>query len=130
MRNTIKIVSDEIVELEKSREHDGASFSESDSEKLAVLKLCYGLLTRIKDGVTIIPNLPDDAFTDFIFALATGKGKINMRDFLRKVTPSYRKISRMTGIREATMSDYFTGKTSMTCDLYETILNSRQEYEK
>lgn len=148
-QDIIKAISDGITVLEAVRDHDGKNYTENDAENLAVLNFCYDLLTRTEDVSNMVVKTPEemkepgheneytqqygqvsDAFVDFVFAIATGKGKVNLRKVLRHFVPSYRSVSSKTGIRTATISDYLTHKSSMTCDFFEKILNSRQIFTK
>lgn len=140
---SLETISNEITVLEAER--DFGDITPEGLETLAVLNLCYDLLTRTRAAQAIkVPTPPemlepgfDDEETnvygvsssqlaDFAFALATGQGAVNLRVLLQQTIPARKQqaVAKRVGIRSATIGDYLQGKKSMTCDNYEKTINA------
>jgi hypothetical protein len=143
MEKSIKAISEQITWLEAERDHIPEDFTTEHEEMLNVLYLCYDLLARTsaieKLEVPTPPEMFDhdgndsemmpvygqmqDAFTDFVFALATKQGKISLRDLLCRFISTQKEAAESIGKRRQTIGDYLNNKSSFNCDSYEEILN-------
>ena len=101
--------------------------NEEEQEFLNVLWLVYDLLTRTKfaqsEGEKY--GISSSEVANLAFGLVTKTGKVDMRRLLHTATfGHYRKdIADGVGIRLNTISDYMSGKSSMTTDNFEKIIN-------
>ena len=139
---SLKTISDEITTLEAER--DFGDITQEGLEQLAVLNLCYDLLSRTaaaqKIKVPTPPEMIEPAFdddktpvygvsssqlADFAFAVATKTGKVDLRKLLNEIKFRHtnKEVAKAVGIRAATISDYLTGKKSLTCNNFENIIN-------
>ena len=139
---SIDIICNEITVLEAER--DFGDITPERQEYLAVLELCYNLLTRtdVVNSVMVEqseemkePGWEDDfipkygvsfsAIADFAFFAVTKKRKLDLRKMLFEIMRPHTafSIAKEVGIRRQTIGDYFNGHKSMTCDNYERIIN-------
>ncbi|MBL7971281.1 MAG: helix-turn-helix transcriptional regulator [Prolixibacteraceae bacterium] len=139
---SLAVISDEITVLEAER--DFGDITPEGLEQLAVLNLCYDLLSRTQTAQSIPvpqseemkePGFEDErvnkygisgnALADFAFAVATKQGAVDLRELLQQI--KYRKtnkeIAEALSIRPATLSDYKKGKSGLNSDIYEQIVN-------
>lgn len=120
--------------------------STSQENRLAILNLCSELLNRTSpliskfqelsiygdiDKVSDFTNY--NPLADFVYAIATRRSPISLRDLMSYILTDVRwgpenmtqqKIAQNADVRQATISDYITGKVSMTADNYEKVINA------
>ena len=139
---SLSTISDEITLLEAER--DFGDITPEGLELLAVLNLCYDLLSRTRTAQAIQVPQPEEmkepgfeedfinqygigssAMADFAFAVATKQGNVNLRDLLQQIKygKTNKEIAESLSIRPATISDYTTGKSGLNSDIYERIIN-------
>lgn len=135
-------ISDEISKLQA--ESDFGDISPENMELLAVLNLCYDLLsrTRVAQSETVEtpeemkePGFEDDTMlkygtsssqlADFAFTVCTKNGTVDIRKLLFEIMFGHTQtdIAEKIGIRYQTISDYKTGKRAMTTSNYQSIIN-------
>lgn len=140
---SLEIISNEITILEAER--DFGDITPEGLELLAALNLCYDLLSRTTEAQKlkvptppemIEPGFDDDEtpiygvsssqLADFAFTVATKTGTVDLRKLLREIISPFKQkhIAASVGIRANTISDYLTGKKSLTTDNYEKVINS------
>ena len=140
---SLETISNEISVLEAER--DFGDITPEGLEKLAVLNLCYDLLTRTSAAQAINVKQPDEMkepgfedefvnkygvssnqLADFAFAMITKQGNINLKALLQDAISGFKQkdIAARAGMRAATISDYLNNRKSMTCNNYEKILNT------
>ncbi len=119
-------LSEAIIQLEGLRDH-GAEFSRDDHELVAVLNLSLDLLAMTNANKKLESPVPiiDSPLIKFVFNLTTCQNKIDMRELLKQsmALEHQAAIAKKVNIRQATISDYLTGRSSMRVDNYEAILN-------
>jgi len=139
---SLETIANEITLLESER--DFGDITPEGMELLAVLNLCYDLLTRTKKAQGILINQPEEmkeegfeddliqaygvpssALANFSFAIATKSGHVDLRKLLKEVKFSHtdKSIAESVGIRRATISEYMNHKSSFNADTYEKIIN-------
>ena len=139
---TLNKICEQITVLETLR--DGDLLDQEGIELLAVLNLCYDLLSRTrvarKETVRVTEEMKEEGFeqdmvlrygitanelADFAFSISTQQGTVDLRKLLQQIR-SYKtqaEIASALNIRQATISEYLTGKRSMFTDTYENIIN-------
>lgn len=139
---SLETISDEITVLEAER--DFGDITPEGLEQLAILNLCYDLLSRTQIAQSIQvpqseemkePGFEDDhinkygvstnAIADFAFAVATKQGAVDLRELLQQIKfgKTDKEIAKSLSIRPATLSDYKKGKSGLNSDIYERIVN-------
>jgi len=139
---SIEAISDEITVLEGDR--DFGDITDEGMEMLAVLNLCYDLLTRTKavQGIEVVQmeemkepgfdeefaqvyGVSSNVLADFAFSIITKTGKVDLRSLLYQIKYNHTDtaISKAIGIRRATISDYMNSKSQFSADKYEQIVN-------
>lgn len=139
---SLKKISKQIIALEAQR--DFGDITSEELELLAVLNLCYDLLSRtqIAQAIKVAtpeemkePDFTDDEtqaygvsssqLADFAFTIATKQGRVSLRELFREIkgSTSNKKIEEMADIRASTISDYMTSKSSLTTDNFEKVIN-------
>lgn len=139
---SLETISDEITVLEAER--DFGDITPEGLEQLAVLNLCYDLLSRTQTAQSIQVPQPDEmkepgfeddlipqygvsgnALADFAFAVATRQGTVDLRELLQQIKfgKTDKEIAKSLSIRPATLSDYKKGKSGLNSDIYERIVN-------
>jgi predicted XRE-type DNA-binding protein len=144
----LESILNEIARLEAER--DFGNIAPEQSELLTILNFCYDLISRTKlaraeqvkqpeemmepgfdDEYVDKYGLAANYLADFAFALVARKGEVSIRE-LTKYLLSVAKIEKQLtqvkfaesiGIRQATISEYITGKQSMTADNIDKIIN-------
>lgn len=139
---SLEIISEEISTLEGER--DFGDIIPEGEELLAVLNLCYDLLSRTKCAQQELVLQPEEmkepGFEDefiskygistsqlanFAFSVTTKQGKIDLRGLLSEImyNKTAKEIAENIGIRNATLSDYRKRKSGFTVDSYEAAIN-------
>lgn len=134
--NILKILAHVITTLEADRDYTDQPFSAEQERFLAVLNLCYDLLTRTEtaqnsnvadDGDIIHYAINANTLADFAFSITTQQGEVDMRELLsviiRRSNDTQKEIAAGAGIRPNTIGDYLNGKKGLTIRSYEKILN-------
>jgi hypothetical protein len=140
---SLEIISNEITALEAER--DFGDITPEGFEQLAVLNLCYDLLSRTKTAQAItVPTPPEmmepgfesdtvqvygitsSQLANFSFAIATRQGQINMKGLFIEITSikNQNDLAESSGTRQATISDYKRGKKTITVQTYQNIINA------
>lgn len=135
-------ISDEISKLQT--ESDFGDISPENTELLAVLNLCYDLLSRTQVAQSETVETPEEMkepgfedetmlkygtsssqLADFAFTVCTKNGTIDLRKLLFEIMFGHTQteIAEKIGIRYQTISDYKTGKMAMTTSNYQSIIN-------
>lgn len=139
---SLETISDEITVLEAER--DFGDITPEGLEQLAVLNLCYDLLSRTQTAQSIqVPQseemkepgfegervnkygISGNALADFAFAVCTHQGPVDLRALFQQIryAKTNKEIAAALNIRPATISDYTTGKSGLNSDIYERIIN-------
>lgn len=140
---SLETISDEITVLEAER--DFGDISPEGLEQLAVLNLCYDLLSRTSAAQQIRvptpeelkePGFDDDEINvygvsssqlaDFAFSIATKQGSVDLKKLLREITwgSKHFEIAEKIKIRRQTIGDYLNSKHSISADNYEKVVNA------
>ena len=138
--NILQQIGDTLTACEAKRDYEG--LSKKDEQFYLTLAFCYDLLSHIdfnKETIHEIPEaagyegentefnphpVPADYFPEFVFALATRSGTVDLRKILKRFMSSQKEAAKICGKREATISDYINHKSPFNCDNYEQILNA------
>lgn len=139
---SLETISEEIAKLESER--DFGDITPEGIEQLAVLNLCYDLLSRTQTAQAMQVPQPeemkepgfDDEFisvygvssnplADFAFSLSAKIGTIDMKQLLKQamVGHTQKQCASAVGIRANTISDYLNDRKCITVCNYEKILN-------
>lgn len=140
---SLKTISNEITILEAER--DFGDITPEELEQLAILNLCYDLLSRtitaqkikvptphemkepgFENEETQVYGISSSALADFAFAIATKQGSVDLRELLREIKFGHtnKEIAKYIGVRAATISEYMNRKSPFNADSYEKIINS------
>lgn len=136
-------ISDEISKLQA--ESDFGDISPENMELLAVLNLCYDLLsrTRVVQSETVEtpeemkePGFEDETMlkygtsssqlADFAFTVCTKNGTVDLRKLLFEIMFGHTQtdIAEKVGIRYQTISEFKNGKRVMSTLNYQNIINA------
>lgn len=141
---SLEIISDEITVLEAERNF--GDITPEGEELLAVLNLCYDLLSRTSIARSILVPQPEEMkepdfdsesefvhqfgissneLAEFAFSVSTRSGYVNLRALLQQIKfgRTDKEIAEALSIRPATLSDYKKGKSGLNSDIYERIVN-------
>lgn len=130
-------------------EKESYEITTRQENRLAILNLCFDLLSRtspLLSNINEYSKITDidkassytdyNPLADFVYAIATRQSLVSLRDLMSYVLTDVRwgpenltqqKIAQNAGIRQATISDYITGKVSMTVDNYEKVINATKK---
>lgn len=125
---TLEEISNQLTTLDAIELH-GGELTSREKEVQAVLNICYDLLSRTQEArETGKYGITASVITDMLFSALTGDNDnpVNLRIFTVALMASTRKkpaeISRETGIRKATISDFVNDKRAMRADILEKII--------
>jgi hypothetical protein len=136
--------------VEGSGYFDDEQMTPEEKQFYKVMMFCYDLLVKtdlaqsyvrpvtsedredfeLDDETKVISKYANspDSIIDFTFALVAKKGKVNLREVLRQMMGVNKKtqmqLTESADIRQATISDYLTGKSAMNTDNFEKLINT------
>jgi len=128
LMKTLEVISKELTTLDAIELH-GGELTHKEKEVQAVLNLCYDLLSRTQEArQTGRYGITASVITDMLFSALTGDNDnpVNIRIFIVALIARTRKraaeISRETGVRKATISDFVNDKRAIRTDSLEKII--------
>lgn len=140
----IESISEAITALEAQRDY--GEINAQQDETLAVLNMCYDLLTRTNEISSIRVKQFDEmkdfdndheyinkygisssALADFVFALITRTGSVSLRKVLAQLVwgeITLKEIEAKTGVYRSNLSKYLNEKGEIQTDTWERITNA------
>ena len=142
MTDFLESLSIAIVYLESFQDLDRDDLTDQEREYLALLKFCFDLFARTDENlntkITIpeLENTPEESnvfnplglahnpFADFVFNILAKKNSVNLRELMHKFISTQHQTAANAKTTQATISNYLNNKSSISADLYNSIINA------